>query len=89
MDTVGPFGRSVEDAAMVLGIIQEKHAASDAPDDRLDSLIIHEISSGSYTSWLNKKDALKGARFGLPWKRVWEIASKSAESGRSTTLSWS
>lgn len=22
------------------------------------------------------KDALKGARFGLPWKRIWEAASQ-------------
>jgi amidase len=80
MDTVGPFGRSVEDAATVLDIIREKRAASYAPDYRLETLTIHDFSPGSYTSWLSKKDALKGARFGLPWKRVWEVASKSAES---------
>jgi amidase len=81
MDTVGPFGRSVEDAAIVLDIIQENSAASNAHDTRLVSQPMHDISPGPYTSWLSKKDALKGAKFGLPWKRVWEVASKSAESG--------
>ena len=28
-------------------------------------------------SWISKKEALKGAKFGLPWKRVWEFASKN------------
>jgi len=81
MDTVGPFGRSVEDATIVLDIIQERRATSDALDDRLVSTPIHDFRSGPYTSWLSKKDALKGARFGLPWKRVWEAASKCAEKG--------
>ncbi len=59
MDTVGPFGRSVEDAAIVLDIITEK--------------------SASISKSLSQKEALKGARFGLPWKRVWEGASNSVE----------
>jgi amidase len=81
MDTVGPFGRSVEDATIVLDIIQERRATSDAHDDRLVSTPILDFCPGPYTSWLSKKDALKGARFGLPWKRVWEAASKCPENG--------
>src|SRR5436305_10623735 len=34
-------------------------------------------SNQSYVSWISKKEALKGAKFGLPWKRVWEYASKN------------
>jgi len=79
IDTVGPFGRSVEDATIVLDIIRERRATSDAHDNRLISTLTHDFCSAPYTSWLSKKDALKGARFGFPWKRVWEVASKCAE----------
>jgi amidase len=64
MDSVGPFGRSVEDATIVLDIIRETRSQGDLVP---------------CTSWLSKKDSLKGSRFGLPWKRVWEAASKSTE----------
>src|SRR5436190_9370824 len=30
----------------------------------------------SYASFVHGKEALKGAKFGLPWKRLWETASK-------------
>jgi amidase len=66
MDTVGTFGRSIEDATVVLDIIADK------PNSR-----VHR--DGSYTSSLAKKDALKGAKFGLPSKRVWESAAKSTK----------
>jgi amidase len=79
IDTVGPFGRSVEDATVVLDIIRERLTASDAHDSRLVPTLTYDLCSAPYTSWLSKKDALKGARFGLPWKRVWEVARKCAE----------
>ncbi len=79
MDTVGPFGRSVEDAAIVLDIIHERCATIDTDVDPLLSPLIQNLCPELYTSWLSKKDALKGARFGIPWKRVWEIASKDPE----------
>lgn len=70
MDTVGPLGRSVEDATTVLEIIADKRIIPES--HRNDSGHSHEqhISTQPYTSWLATKDALKGARFGLPWKRV-------------------
>ncbi|KAF1832859.1 amidase family protein [Decorospora gaudefroyi] len=71
MDTVGTFGRSVEDATIILDVIADK---SVIPDGRADVQASRE--SDTYTSLLAKKDALKGARFGLPSKRVWEAASK-------------
>jgi len=79
MDTVGPFGRSVEDATIVLDIINERRATTDTHINRLVSTTVH--SPGLYTSWLSKKDVLKGARFGIPWKRVWEKASKNTAKG--------
>lgn len=64
MDTVGPFTRSVEDAALVLDVICIRDLTS------------HAGVQGSYTSRLSKQNALKGAKFGIPWKRVWEAASQ-------------
>jgi amidase len=32
-------------------------------------------STLSYASFVSNKDALRNARFGLPWKRVWETAA--------------
>jgi len=78
MDTIGPFGRSVEDATIVLDIIHERGATIDAHVDRLVSKSVQNSCPGLYTSWLSKKDVLKGARVGIPWKRVWERASKNA-----------
>ncbi|RMZ81636.1 hypothetical protein DV737_g2349, partial [Chaetothyriales sp. CBS 132003] len=60
-DTVGPFGRTSEDAAIVLGIMADK---SHLPTD----------VDASYQSLLAKKDALKGAKLGMPMKRVWDSA---------------
>ncbi|KAJ8132822.1 hypothetical protein O1611_g803 [Lasiodiplodia mahajangana] len=77
MDTVGTFGRSVEDATIVLDIIAGK---SSIP--KRGGVDAHESSTAgheTYTSWLTNKDALKGARFGLPMRRVWEAASHSIE----------
>ncbi|KAI1175938.1 amidase signature domain-containing protein [Nemania sp. FL0916] len=65
-DTVGTFGRSVEDAAIILDIIADKNSRPESQ------------ASEVYTSYLANKDALKGAIFGLPMKRVWEAASNSA-----------
>lgn len=70
MDTVGPFGRSVEDATIVLDVIQEKLAVQDIDN--------HHVQPVLYTSWLSTKHALVGARFGMPWKRVWETACQKA-----------
>ncbi|TAQ84958.1 hypothetical protein B7494_g6715 [Chlorociboria aeruginascens] len=78
MDTVGSFGRSVEDATIILDVIRERQTTSGTHKDSSISSPTYDFSE-PYTSWLSKKDALKGARFGLPWKRVWESASKRAE----------
>ncbi|KAF2823965.1 amidase signature enzyme [Ophiobolus disseminans] len=72
MDTVGTFGRSVEDAATILDIIADE---SSLPD----SQAVTDPSRKSYTSWLADKGALKGAKFGLPLKQIWKAASESTE----------
>ncbi|KAK0386106.1 hypothetical protein NLU13_5943 [Sarocladium strictum] len=72
MDTVGTFGRSLEDATVILDMIAERHGSGANPDQSCPA-------SSSYTSNLAKKDALKGAKFGLPVKGVWASAAKSAK----------
>ncbi|KAI0809936.1 amidase signature domain-containing protein [Xylaria sp. FL0064] len=79
LDTVGTFGRSVEDATIILDIIAQKSPIPDPRPDNSDSPVSQHDTSKDYTDWLAKKNALKGARFGLPWKRVWQTASNSVE----------
>ena len=79
MDTVGAFGRSVEDATIILDIIADKSSIPGSRADAFESFPEQQNTAKSYTSWLAKKDALKGAKFGLPSRRVWETASKSAK----------
>lgn len=78
MDTVSPFGRSVEDATIILEVIRERPTTSEAHSESPISASRDELNYIPYTSWLRKKAGLSGARFGLPWKRVWENASKDA-----------
>ncbi|ORY64902.1 amidase family protein [Pseudomassariella vexata] len=57
-DIVGVFRRSVADAAIAL------NAICDEPES--------ESTPGRISSDVCGKEALKGAKFGLPWKRIWE-----------------
>lgn len=77
MDTVGSFGRSVADATIVLDIIarQDSGAGSHSPNSHPSSP--PEAANGKYASFLADKSALKGARFGIPIKRVWDSAKNS------------
>ncbi|PGH18395.1 hypothetical protein AJ79_00463 [Helicocarpus griseus UAMH5409] len=63
LDTVGTFGKTVVDAAIGLDAITGGFKS------------VH--TSGSYASFVVNKEALKTARFGLPWKRVWELAKEN------------
>ena len=79
MDTVGSFGRSVEDATIILDVIGEnKNSIPESRADASQSTVDQHVPRKTYTLWLTKKDALKDAKFGLPWRRVWEAASKSS-----------
>ncbi|KAL2071773.1 hypothetical protein VTL71DRAFT_13008 [Oculimacula yallundae] len=66
MDTVGVFGRSVQDAALVLDVVCERHKTSKGAAHK------------PYKSFVCKQNVLKGARFGMPYNRVWEAASKNS-----------
>ncbi|KAK2749919.1 hypothetical protein FQN57_005336 [Myotisia sp. PD_48] len=58
LDTVGTFGRTVIDAAIALDGIRDIQPSS-----------LESPSRNSYASYVSGKEALKGAKFGLPWKR--------------------
>ncbi len=79
MDTVGTFGRSVQDATIILDIIADTSSIPESQANPSESSPEQQNSPKAYTSWLAKKDALKGAKFGIPSRRVWETASKSAK----------
>jgi amidase len=79
MDTVGTFGRSVQDATIILDIIADTSLIPESQADPSGSSPEQQHTPKAYTSWLAKKDALKGAKFGMPARRVWETASKSAK----------
>lgn len=77
MDTVGCFGRSVEDATTILEIIADE---SSVPPGHADAFELSPDGHNTieiYTPWLSKKEALKGAKFGLPSKGVWDAARKN------------
>ena len=70
LDTVGPLGRSVQDAALGLNAIV-------GGDDR-DPLTLGELrhQEVDYTQFLRDKGSLRGAKFGLPIKRCWEFVKE-------------
>jgi amidase len=67
-DSVGVYGRCVADAARALDVVAGEDSEdkfSKQPDRRQPE---------SYHDCLANQTALKGARFGLPMKRFWEVA---------------
>jgi amidase len=77
LDTIGSFGRSVEDATTILDIIADRGTIPETRRNDSESSYEQHAIAPAYTSWLAKKDAIRGARFGLPWRRVWETASNN------------
>ncbi|KAJ5653759.1 hypothetical protein N7490_000762 [Penicillium lividum] len=67
-DTVGTFGKTVRDAVYTLDAIY-------GVDARDNYTLAQEgkTPQHGYTQFLAKKDALKGAVFGLPWKSFWAL----------------
>ena len=70
LDTVGPFGRTVADAVHGLDAIV-------GPDE--EDITTTQTSAKreeKYSDYLSSRTALKGARFGLPWKRCWDSVAQ-------------
>lgn len=68
-DTVGTFGRSVRDAVVALDAIYGVDTF-----DNYTSAQIGKAAKGHYQDSLSNRFALKGARFGLPWRSFWALA---------------
>ena len=66
-DSIGPYGRCVADVARALDVI-----AGPDPNDRF-STDPERRQPKSYCNYLTDRYALKGAKFGLPIKRFWEV----------------
>ena len=67
MDSVGPFGRTVADAVHGLNAImgideRDRFTYSSSRPLEID-----------FSKWLTTKESLRGARFGLLYKRCWEL----------------
>ncbi|KAL8292475.1 hypothetical protein RQP46_001087 [Phenoliferia psychrophenolica] len=70
-DTVGSFGRTFRDAVIGLEIIA-------GPDPR-DNATLGIQRPENYTQFLGNKKDLRGAKFGVPWSRVWESSSTASQ----------
>ena len=79
MDTVGPFGRSIQNAAIILDVVADKTSIPVSETGASTSSPDHDHVAECYSPWLANKDALKGAQFGLPYKRVWETAGQDPQ----------
>ena len=69
MDTIGSLGRTVSDAVHGLNAI----VGVDERDDMTCSSL--RFQRHDYTEYLTTKASLKGAKFGLPNKRCWELVA--------------
>ena len=81
-DSIGPFGRTVGDAVRALDVIA-------GPDDEdWHSTVPDRKQPRSYFDCLADRHALKGAHFGLPMKRFWELAPRPQRAVAEQVLEW-
>lgn len=81
-DSIGPYGRTVADAVKALDVI----AGPDEDDPH--STVPERQQPTSYSSFLTDRHALKGARFGLPMKRFWELAPRPQRKVAEQVIDW-
>lgn len=81
-DSVGVYGRTVADAALALDA-----TAGPDPDDAY-STVPERKQPDSYHAHLTTRHALKGAKFGLPRNRFWDVAPLPQRHIVSEILSW-
>jgi amidase len=81
-DSIGPFGRTVSDAARALDVI-----AGPDPEDS-HSTVPERKQPRSYCDYLADRHALKGAHFGLPNKRFWDLAPKPQRDVAERVIQW-
>ena len=71
-DSTGPMARSVRDAVYAFQYMW----GVDERDVYTLNQTGHVPEDGDYLKYLSNKDALKGAKFGLPWQKLWSLAKK-------------
>ena len=81
-DSVGSYGRTVADAARALDVI----AGSD--DEDKHTTVPERRQPKSYHGCIADRHALKGARFGLPMKRFWELSPNPQRKIAEQVLDW-
>ncbi|KAJ7056734.1 amidase [Mycena amicta] len=64
-DTVGVFGRTVEDAAYALDAVFGFDYRDDATLEQLGK------TPDNYVQFVSEKSALRGIKVGIPWERLW------------------
>ncbi|QLG72936.1 hypothetical protein HG535_0E00200 [Zygotorulaspora mrakii] len=69
-DTAGSLARTVRDAVYAFQYMW----GEDERDVYTRNQTGNVPENGDYISFLSNKDALKGARFGLPWQKLWTHA---------------
>ncbi|KAJ7895099.1 amidase signature domain-containing protein [Mycena leptocephala] len=70
-DTVGTFGRTVEDAAYALDAIWGFDWRDDATLEQLGK------TPDNYVRYVSSKNVLKGMKVGIPWERLWQGTTTS------------
>ncbi|KAJ7672265.1 amidase family protein [Mycena polygramma] len=70
-DTVGAFGRRVQDAAYALDAIWGFDWRDDATLEQLGK------TPDNYVQFVSDKSALKGMKVGIPWERLWQGTTTS------------
>ena len=73
MDSVGTFGRTMSDAVLAMDAI----AAEDTRDPYTRH--VNRATSGSLSTHLTTSAALRGARFGRPAKRCWDMVPEDCK----------
>lgn len=68
-DSTGPIARTVRDATYALQYMY----GVDERDNYTLAQVGHTPEDGNYIKYLSDKSALKGAKFGLPWAKLWSL----------------
>ncbi|KAG0646914.1 amidase [Hyphodiscus hymeniophilus] len=71
-DTVGCLAKTVRDATICLDGIY-------GMDPRDNYTLVQQAPAGGFSKFICNKDALKGAKFGLPWLSFWQYASSNQQ----------
>lgn len=80
LDSIGTFGRTVADAVAGLDAIV-------GADDRDRFTVVADRQENRpYSRYLSSREVLKGARFGLPIKRCWELCPSDCKAVASKVL---